>query len=103
MVIGDCIEMNISYTNQPTFCAMDYEHEGEGVCEGGFGGGLLSPHFEVIGVLSKGSVCASQGQPGIYTEVYSHKMWIENVMNIANYKLGFNIFVLSFCVIQIIN
>lgn len=66
-----------------SFCAINPTRSRDGVCSGVFGGGLVRPNYEVFGILSSGSACGGQGDAAIYTDVFLHREWIINVLNIG--------------------
>lgn len=96
--ISNCAEYFMDNIGGTNFCAKNFENSHRGVCKGGSGGGLISPNFEIIGILSTRSMCAGKGNPAIYTDVYSHKLWIEKVLNNSVKKIIFR-FILFFSVI----
>lgn len=55
-------------------------------CQGDSGGPLQFLHdslhctYTVVGVTATGSICGIVGSPAVYTRVYSHLSWIEEIV-----------------------
>lgn len=53
-------------------------------CQGDSGGALICTSaggFHVTGIISYGSGCGSAELPGVYTSVYYHNKWIQNILD----------------------
>merc|ERR1712071_191407 len=67
---------------ETTLCS-GYEEGGKDACQGDSGGPLFfesGGKFVQHGVVSYGSGCAEVGLPGVFTEVFQYKEWIERTM-----------------------
>lgn len=67
-------EDKICFNYQPLhhhYCAGEMEESSKSLCGGDSGGGLINSNYEIIGVVSKGIKCSAEGNPAVFTDVYS--------------------------------
>ena len=108
-VIDDDVCYNwIQITRTITFCA-GYEQGEKDACQGDSGGPLFyqsrpGEGAVLYGIVSWGTDCAQPRQPGVYTNVFHYRDWLQVVMGgpgkwhrLLNTKLFFSFFYLNLC------
>ena len=76
-------ECNNSYPNVELNNKICVAGPGKDSCQGDSGGPLFKDGI-LYGITSFGQGCARPGFPGVYTDVYFYKQWINNTINDKN-------------------
>ena len=85
-VIDDDLCYNwLKITKEITFCA-GFEEGGKDACQGDSGGPLFFQPLAgsgaiLYGIVSWGTDCAKARQPGVYTNVFYYKNWLQQQIN----------------------
>lgn len=84
--------LRFSIDTRTQFCAGSMSSQAD-TCNGDSGGPIFVQHplypclKQVIGIVSYGLVCGSQGLPSVYTKVHLYTDWIESIVW-GNWQLG---------------